>query len=340
MSSSAFIISTAAAVEHHLIYSIKSPNKVQQRFLPLLLQGHDVIVQAPYTQDRITTYAISAIRTVLVNTHTQSSSLSPLVVIISATVDNATQAHRTICDLGGPLHILSALCYGAGVHHLDQELSVLQRTMPHIICGTPEKVRALFACTGGIPGCNVRLVILDEVDQLIARSLSHHVLDIVKLPPSPHHLSETNISPTEHQTVLFSNTVPQDVLNLAHSLQMREPRRVLVRRENQNPHSTRAAGIMGLRHLMFYISFTMGGRHVDRPLSGGSLDVTGIGSQHDNRNSKLDESDCGKLDALVDVFSASRYPRAVIHVACMETLQAVVTSLTSTGVEATAIVSF
>ena len=39
--------------------SVGPPNKIQQRALPFLLRGADIIAQAPPTQERIAAYVIS-----------------------------------------------------------------------------------------------------------------------------------------------------------------------------------------------------------------------------------------------------------------------------------------
>ncbi|PPQ63865.1 hypothetical protein CVT24_009491, partial [Panaeolus cyanescens] len=287
------------------------PNKIQQRALPFLLKGADIIAQAPPTQERIAAYVIPAIQVAVTHMGTRPNR-GPLVIMVSTTVDQATQAQRMIRDLGGPIGVRSALGVGISTAGSDlaQELRLLQQNMPHIICGTPQKLHALFTSPGGLIGSEVRFLVLDEVDQLIARNLHEFVFNIVKLlpPPRSRPLSTTttpNVTspaqpplpnqqngssgggqaasamqftspfepgnpvispfggaagggqgqggrrfsaavpspnstdvttptvansangnangPIERQTALFSNTVPQDVLNLANAIQLREP---------------------------------------------------------------------------------------------------------------------
>ncbi|THG94004.1 hypothetical protein EW026_g7376 [Hermanssonia centrifuga] len=257
-------------------FGVGPPNKIQQRALPFLLRGSNIIAQAPPTQERIAAYVIPAIHIALVNATNHGVSLrGPLVVMIFTTVDQATQAQRMIRDLGGPIGVRSALGIGAtsAGTDLSQELRLLHQNMPHIICGTPQKLHALFTSSGGIFGSEVRFLVLDEVDQLIARNLHDFVFNIVKLLPPPCSRSVGTNTPTqnsggasplfytlfdgnasssslnavnagrrfstapssspevananspvvERQTALFSNIVPQDVLNFASAIQLREP---------------------------------------------------------------------------------------------------------------------
>ncbi len=107
--------------------------------------------------------------------------------MISTTVDQATQAQRMIRDIGGPIGIRSALGVGTAgsTNDIAHELNLLQQNLPHIICGTPQKLHALFTTPGGLIGSEVRFLVLDEVDQLIARNLHEFVFSIVKLLPPP-----------------------------------------------------------------------------------------------------------------------------------------------------------
>ena len=351
------------------------PNKIQQRALPFLLKGADIIAQAPPTQERIAAYVIPAIHVALVNLTGRAPNIGPIVVMISTTVDQATQAQRMIRDIGGPIGIKSALGVGSANNDLGQELRLLQQNTPHIICGTPQKLHALFTTPGGLVGSQVRFLVLDEVDQLIARNLHDYIFNIVKLLPPPRsrplsnppgNASQTSLassdtnpsfqtlgrrystigsSPTpsdlpgnsstqqiERQTALFSNTVPQDVLNLATAIQLREPVRVLVRRDGNVTHADTSQGARGLRQFYLYLAFTAGGRSEAQALSGDGLGI--IGSGRGLSSAETQQAREWKLDALSDLFEDIEIPQAIVHVGGMNSLDSVVYKLASRGLEA------
>lgn len=263
------------------------PNKIQQRALPFLLRGNDIIAQAPPTQERIASYVIPALQLVLntLREPTVFAARGPIVLIISTTVDQATQAQRMALGLGSSLGIRIGVA-AAGSIDVQQEAQMLTQTSPHIVVGTPQKMNDLLTHVtnrGGVPTDGVRLVVLDEVDQLIARNLSDYVSSLLRLLPIPRPrtgtagggpLSSPTLSPglpptsgfspfeanplpqallssrqqqsaaggptnAERQTAIFSNTVPQDVLNFAQSIHLRESVRVLVRRDG-------ASGTLGV----------------------------------------------------------------------------------------------
>jgi len=378
-------------------YSVGPPNKIQQRALPFLLRGADIIAQAPPTQERIAAYVIPAIQVAVTNINPRPNR-GPIVIMLSTTVDQATQAQRMIRDLGGPIGVKSALGVGAATasNDLAQELRLLQQNMPHIICGTPQKLHALFTTPGGLIGSEVRFLVLDEVDQLIARNLHEFVFNIVKLlpPPRSRPLSSSmstiaspnsgitpqttftspfepgnpvippfqatsgrrfsaavpspslgeSTAPTppvqsiERQTALFSNTVPQDVLNLASAIHLREPVRVLVRRDGNVANPEASQGSRGLRQFYLYLAFTAGGR--SDPMTstaGGGLGI--IGSGRSASSAETTQAREWKLDALADIFDDVEVAQAIVHVGGMTALDSVVYKLASRGLEAIPLVS-
>ncbi|KZT26875.1 hypothetical protein NEOLEDRAFT_1155268 [Neolentinus lepideus HHB14362 ss-1] len=361
-------------------FGVGPPNKIQQRALPFLLRGADIIAQAPPTQERIAAYVIPAIQVALAYSANRPPNRGPIVLMISTTVDQATQAQRMIRDLGGPIGVRSALGVGASSMNgdLSQELHLLQQNIPHVICGTPQKLHALFTAPGGLVGSEVRFLVIDEVDQLIARNLHEFVFNIVKLLPPPRSRSLPSGSPNsalgpigtsfspldsnlltpfpnqnqtrrlsgiitpnpgdiadgqiERQTALFSNTVPQDVLNLASAIQLREPVRVLVRRDGNVTHADTNQGARGLRQFYLYLAFTAGGRTEPLPASGGGLGI--IGSGRSASSAETAQAREWKLDALADLFDDIDVPQAIVHVGGMTALDTVVYKLASRGLEA------
>lgn len=370
------------------------PNKIQQRALPFLLKGADIIAQAPPTQERIAAYVIPAIQIAVTNISARAPNRGPIVIMVSTTVDQATQAQRMIRDLGGPIGVRSALGVGAtsATSELTQELRLLQQNMPHIICGTPQKLHALFTAPGGLIGSEVRFLVLDEVDQLIARNLHEFVFNIVKLLPPPRSrplgpntpnpaatpgsvsqssfpssFDAASVSPfqnatrrfsgltpspnptesngtgngavqsIERQTALFSNTVPQDVLNLASAIQLREPVRVLVRRDGNVTHADTNQTSRGLRQFYLYLAFTAGGRSDPMAATpGGGLGI--IGSGRGASNAESAQAREWKLDALADLFDDVEVSQAIVHVGGMTSLDSVVYKLASRGLEAVPLV--
>lgn len=266
-----------------LKYGLGPPNKIQQRALPFLFRGSDIIAQAPPTQERIASYVIPVLQLVLnvLRGEPMPSHMGvrgPTAIIISTTVDQATQAQRMALGLGSALGIRVHIAAASSLD-VSQEATGLIQTQPQIVVGTPQKMMDLFnylanKTKGAISLDDIRMVVLDEVDQLIARNLADYVSTLLRILPPPRVIytkdnsrspllspglppcssdafspfegpstgqqqstPTTTITTTDRQTAIFSNTVPQDVLNFAQSIHLRESVRVLVRREGGQGNS-------------------------------------------------------------------------------------------------------
>lgn len=258
------------------------PTKIQSKAIPCVLRDQDIVAQAPSIQERIQSYILPALQLILSSSSTDSPSTPSLssslpassaptsskgiqILIVTATVDQAAQAQRLSVGLGGPLGIRTSLCVGASGQDLTTTIADLTASPPHVLVGTPQRLLDLFA-PRTLSTAHVRLLVIDECDQLIARNLSEFVAQLVRLLPpsagvapgspvvarspmlgngggggglpgafdSPRFdgvVSSVGGGGGGRQTAILSCTVPQDVLNFASSLVLREPVRVLVRRE-------------------------------------------------------------------------------------------------------------
>ncbi|WVQ98991.1 hypothetical protein IAU59_006123 [Kwoniella sp. CBS 9459] len=383
-------------------YGIGPPNKIQTRVLPFMIKGNDIIAQAPPTTERIISYVIPALALCQTLPPPSGPYGGPAVIIVTTTVDQAMQCHKLVRGVGGPIGIRSGIAAGAaGSSGLQNEIANLQRDAIHILIGTPAKIAEVMTNRNGLGGGDCRLLILDEVDQLIARNLYENVLNIAKLLPAPrkgnsnggtltpggalapfspgltspydagrdspfnpasktpfptsapgsrfggastpvgngssaiaHAQTGQNSAggPVERQTCLFSNTIPTDVINFSQSLQVRDPVRVLVRREggpnSQESVSSVTPGIH-LKHTYVYLTITGSAQSGNAPAQSnetgpgtiGSGRATGQASEEQTRAKEY------KLDMLVKMLDDYPLWQAVIHVGTYSMLEAVVFKL-------------
>ncbi|PWN30902.1 hypothetical protein BDZ90DRAFT_229892 [Jaminaea rosea] len=364
-----------------LKYGLGPPNKIQQRALPFLLRGSDIIAQAPPTQERIASYVIPSLQTVLNTLRSPPLAASPaaqtagpFVIMVTTTVDQATQAQRMALGLGGTLGVRVHISAGIGPDPLSDAQAVLQ-TRPHIIVGTPSRMSELMTCLAKQANLSdVRMVVLDEVDQMIARNLSDHISTLLRVLPSPignsplhSGLPPSSSGPTspfgsptaatERQTAIFSNTVPQDVINFAQSIHLRESVRVLVRREGttvtQHPASNAGGGSGGSRG--------GDGSHANRSTPSNALgstqthtlarqtapDPTLVALQglrqyylyiavSDTKSASSTSSEM-KLDVIADLLEDMEFQQCVLYVGSPGALEAVTYKLATRGIEALAL---
>lgn len=379
-------------------YGIGPPNKIQSRALPFMLKGSDIIAQAPPTQERIITYVIPVVQLCLAlatmqqqqqgQQQSQQMYRGPCAIIVTTTVDQATQAHKLVRDIGAPLGIRSALAVGASGADISNDLRMMHQNRIQIVVGTPARLHDVFvkyAGNGGLPGSEVRILVLDEVDQLIARNLYENVSGIVRLLPPPRSKSsncavgtgaigtpaapssfdanapspfypvsplpystapggsaqnpngsrnssgsgmQLSINP-ERQTCIFSNTIPTDVINFSQSIQVREPVRVLVRREGGPGGSSESSTAGNLRHYYLYLALAggaLGRTERDSSASSGPGTIGSGRSAQRQPDSEANKAKEYKLDALVDLLQEYPLWQAIIHVGSQSTMEAVLVS--------------
>jgi superfamily II DNA/RNA helicase len=142
-----------------------------------------------------------------------------------------------------------------------------------------------------------------------------------------------------------SNTIPTDVINFSQTLQVRDPVRVLVRREgstnSQESVSSVTPGI-NLKHTYVYLTITGSARseasqhNETGPGTIGSGRVTNANGQMSEEASRAKEY---KLDTLVKMLDDYPLWQAIIHVGTTTMLEAIVMKLASRNWETLYLVS-
>lgn len=134
----------------------------------------------------------------------------------------------------------------------------------------------------------------------------------------------------ERQTCIFSNTIPTDVINFSQQLQVRDPVRVLVRREGSTNSQESVSSIspgLNVKHTYVYLTITGSARSEDQPVEAGPGT---IGSGRANANGMSEEATRAKeykLDTLVKMLDDYPLWQAIIHVGSYSMLEAVVYKL-------------
>jgi translation initiation factor 4A len=137
-----------------------------------------------------------------------------------------------------------------------------------------------------------------------------------------------------------SNTIPTDVINFSQTLQVKDPVRVLVRREGSSNSQESVSSVtpgINLKHTYVYLTITGSARSeasTDGPGTIGSGRLTN--GQMSEEASKAKEY---KLDTLVKMLDDYPLWQAVIHVGTNMMLEAVVMRLASRNWETLYLVS-
>ena len=183
--------------------SIHTPVPVQAEAIPPLLDGEDVVIEAPTGSGKTLAFLIPAAEGLLT-----SSGQGPRVLVVTPTRELAVQIDAVWRGLATGLK--SALLYG-GVGYATQTLDL--KRGPDIVIGTPGRIldmvgRKLLTLS------RVEYLVLDEADEMLDAGFAPDVEKILAMTYQP-------------QTVLASATMPEWVTRMIDK-HLQEPVRIKV----------------------------------------------------------------------------------------------------------------
>lgn len=166
----------------------KIPTPIQQKTIPTILEGQDVIGIANTGTGKTGAFLIPLINKVFLNK-------SERVFILAPTRELAVQIQDELSDFSKGLGIRSALCIGGeNIHRQKRDL----RSNPNFVIGTPGRVRDLIKDRSLHLG-TFRNVVLDETDRMVDIGFITDIKYFISLLPYP------------RQSLFFSATVPAKV---------------------------------------------------------------------------------------------------------------------------------
>ncbi len=184
------------------------PTPVQERAIPVLREGKDVLAQAQTGTGKTAAFGIPLIETI------DPAQRAIQAIILVPTRELCIQVADELSRLAANSGVRVVAVYG-GVG-MNRQIAGI-RGGAQVLVGTPGRVEDLMA--RGLLRLNaVRFAVLDEADRM---------LDVGFLPPIERILGAT---PRERQTSLYSATLPDEVLGLARR-QTRDPVTVAINPE-------------------------------------------------------------------------------------------------------------
>jgi ATP-dependent RNA helicase DeaD len=183
----------------------EAPTAVQERTIPILLEGRDVVAQAPTGTGKTAAYGLPIVERLAERDH------RPQALVVVPTRELAIQVADALADLGRSRRLVAFPVYGGQPY--DRQLRALARGV-QVVVGTPGRLLDHLA-RGTLVLDEVRTVVLDEADEMLDMGF---VEDIERIMAA---------LPAEHQTALFSATIPERVQRLAAQY-LRAPQRVSV----------------------------------------------------------------------------------------------------------------
>ena len=184
---------------------ITEPTAIQSRAIPHLLDRRDLIGQARTGSGKTLAFSIPMVE------HCDPSVRRVQGLVLVPTRELAIQVAGVMEALATPHRLRVTLLYGG--RSLRPEYSALGRG-PQIVVGTPGRTLDHLR-QGKLDLRAVRLLILDEADEMLDKGFQHDVEAIISGTPS------------ERQTALFSATMPEWVAKTSKN-QLHKPIKVEV----------------------------------------------------------------------------------------------------------------
>jgi ATP-dependent RNA helicase DeaD len=182
----------------------EEPTPIQVSAIPLILQGRDLVGQAQTGTGKTAAFAIPI-------TERCRKGRKPFAIILEPTRELAVQVAQEMYKIGRHKKVAVLPVYGGS--SIERQIKSLQRGVS-VVVGTPGRVIDLIN-RKVLSLSDISIVVLDEADEMLDMGFLDDMVTILKETPS------------ERQTLLFSATIPQQIMNIAKR-HMRIPERIRV----------------------------------------------------------------------------------------------------------------
>lgn len=184
----------------------EKPSPIQEKTIPLLLEGRDVLGCAQTGTGKTAAFALPILQSL-----SKSKSKNIRALILTPTRELAIQIHENIEKYSKYTSIRTGVIFG-GVGQRPQ-VEMLRRGTD-ILVATPGRLNDLVN-QGHIKLSKIEIFVLDEADRMLDMGFINDIKHIIKQLPS------------KRQTLLFSATMPKEIEKLAFSM-LKDPATVKV----------------------------------------------------------------------------------------------------------------
>lgn len=224
-------------ISKEILKSIESmgytqPTEIQQKAIPAVLTGKDIVAQAQTGTGKTAAFGIPLLEKV----NPKFRKIQAIVLV--PTRELAIQVAKEIKDIGKNKKVFVLAVYGG--KSIKHQIDFLKKGNDVVVVGTPGRVRDLIE-RGYLKLDNVKTFVLDEADRMLEMGFIEDIEFIM-----------SNL-PKERQNLLFSATMPKEILELAEEflkpdyetikvkpdeLTVEKIKQVIYRTDTQNMYST------------------------------------------------------------------------------------------------------
>lgn len=190
-------------------YGFVKPSVIQQKGILPLIQRKDTIAQAQSGSGKTATFTIGLLQVI------EPAESKIQAMVLAPTRELADQIKTVISCIGSYLNIKVHLCTGGTA--IGEDRRILNDGV-HVVVGTPGRVFDMIK-RGYLVTNYLRILVLDEADEMLGRGFLDQVNEILKQVPS------------DTQICLFSATMPPEIIKMTEGI-MNEPAKILVKNED------------------------------------------------------------------------------------------------------------
>ena len=189
-------------------FGYEKPSVIQQKAIPAVISGRDIIAQAQSGTGKTATFSIGMLQNIDEKVNETQA------ILLAHTRELATQINTVVNGLSYYLKLNVNLSVGGT--SIRDNIGELNRN-PHVVIGTPGRVLDMIT-KKALNTRFLKMLIIDEADEMLSKIFLSQIYEIFRFLPQ-------NI-----QVGLFSATMPNDFFELTERF-MRNPIKILVKNE-------------------------------------------------------------------------------------------------------------
>jgi len=184
--------------------NFKTPTPIQAKAIPIALDGKDILGTAQTGTGKTAAFGIPLVNHLL-------KTKKETALVITPTRELATQVMQTLNNLIGRGNIRTTLLIGGD--SMQKQLKQMRRN-PRLVVGTPGRINDHLK-RKTLRLNNTSFLVLDESDRMLDMGFTPQINQVLQTVPK------------KHQTLLFSATLPGNILRLAEKY-LNQPVRISV----------------------------------------------------------------------------------------------------------------
>ncbi len=182
-----------------------TPTKVQEKVIPIVINGHDVLVNSETGSGKTACYLLPIIQKIIISRTSKKNKLIYQALILVPTRELALQCNEMLSKLSKYIDLnYIFLCGGMSV---ENQTNKIKNNLPDIIISTPGRLIDMLYNFKSINLENVNILVLDEADKLLELGFKDEIMEILNI-------IKKNLN---RQTLLFSATLNPKVIDLGEN---------------------------------------------------------------------------------------------------------------------------